>query len=254
MMSTPSKRQLRALEELVVDAWPAAETAELAGWLLRASGGPTRRGNSVATLELDAAQTLEQAVAEVESWYAARGQKAVFQLGPCVQPKDLDAFLAERGYRKEGAAAFAVADPSEVAARTRTQLATRLTAKPDAAWLALCGAGRFAADLASFQGFLRRLGSRCRFASVLDEHGAPCAVCLGIASEDRLGVYAMLTLPEARRRGAARALLHALAESARGEAMRELYLLVELDNPPARALYKEAGFADVYEYSYRAQG
>ena len=40
----------RELEQAVVDSWPAAETHELDGWLLRASGGPTHRGNSVATL------------------------------------------------------------------------------------------------------------------------------------------------------------------------------------------------------------
>jgi hypothetical protein len=45
------KQLLRELEEAVVDAWPAAETADLDGWLLRASGGPSHRGNSVATLE-----------------------------------------------------------------------------------------------------------------------------------------------------------------------------------------------------------
>jgi hypothetical protein len=41
----PMKQRLRELEEIVVDAWPAAEAAEQAGWLLRTSGGPTHRGN-----------------------------------------------------------------------------------------------------------------------------------------------------------------------------------------------------------------
>jgi hypothetical protein len=36
----------RRLEQAVVFAWPASETADVDGWLLRASGGPTNRGNS----------------------------------------------------------------------------------------------------------------------------------------------------------------------------------------------------------------
>jgi ribosomal protein S18 acetylase RimI-like enzyme len=252
-MSPPNKRMLRELEELVVDAWPAAETAELAGWLLRATGGPTRRGNSVAPLDFDSDQPLEQRVVEVEAWYAARGQKAAFHLGPSAQPKELEACLIARGYRKEGATAFAIAEPDALAAGTRSELLARVEPKPSAGWLDVASSGRFGADLAGFQGFIRRLGSRCRFASALDTQGKVVAACLGIASEDRLGVYAMLTLPEARRRGAARALLHALAESARADAMRAVYLLVELENAPARALYRGTGFVDVYEYGYRVQ-
>lgn len=57
--------------------------------------------------------------------------------------------------------------------------------------------------------------------------------------------------PALRRRGAARALLHALAESARAEQMRELYLMVELENAPARALYAASGFRELYRYHYR---
>jgi hypothetical protein len=43
---------LLELEDMVVDAWPADEALNLRGWLLRRSGGPTHRGNSVATLRL----------------------------------------------------------------------------------------------------------------------------------------------------------------------------------------------------------
>ena len=43
----------------------------------------------------------------------------------------------------------------------------------------------------------------------------------------------MFTLPQRRRKGAGKGLLRALALSARADAMRELYLLVELDNVAA---------------------
>lgn len=244
------------LEERIVDAWPPAESDDQDGWLLRASGGPSHRGNSVATLEFrgDEASLLER-VAKVEAWYAARGQPAMFQIGPCVRPRQLDACLKARGYLEEASGLLASADPEEVLMRTRNNaLRAHVDAQPDAAWFdAIRSGSRFAADIPGFQGFLRRLGTRCRFASVRDGSGKVIACCFGITSEESLGVYAMLTLPEARRQGAARALLHALATTAEAESMREMYLLVDRDNAPARALYQSTGFVDVFEYHYRLQ-
>jgi len=103
------KQQLRELEEAIVDAWPASETEELDGWLLRASGGPTRRANSVATLEVGTALPVEARIERAEAWYRQRGLPALFQLGPCVAPGDLEHVLVARSYRKEGGAVAALA-------------------------------------------------------------------------------------------------------------------------------------------------
>jgi ribosomal-protein-alanine N-acetyltransferase len=48
-----------------------------------------------------------------------------------------------------------------------------------------------------------------------------------------------------RRRGAARTLLAAVIERARGKGARVLFLEVGVDNPAARALYAQAGFEEV---------
>jgi GNAT superfamily N-acetyltransferase len=243
---------VRDLEEAVVDAWPAVETLELDGWLLRASGGPTHRGNSVATLEVGTELSDVTRIAQAEAWYRERDKLPMFQIGPRVAPKDLDQLLAERGYRIEGEAVTAVSEPAEILERLRKgPLETSVASKPSEAWLEVgVRATRFASTPEIFQGFLTRLGSRCRFALVRDARGEPIASGLGITSEDRLGLYAMFTLPHLRRKGAGKALLRALAQSALSDQMRELYLLVETDNV-ARGLYAQAGFRDVYSYHYR---
>ena len=244
--------RLYNLEETVVDAWPPAESEDLDGWLLRASGGPTHRGNSVATLQAGTAHELPARIVLAEAFYRARSKVPMFQVGPCAAPQTLDKTLAERGYRIEGQAVAAVATPDEVIARLPRTLETSIATRPSDAWLELAGRGsRFAQSYDVFAGFLSRLGTRCRFVTARDGRGTAVATCLGISSEDRLGVYAMLTRPEARRKGAGTALLRALAESALAERMRELYLLVETDNAAARALYARAGFVDLYSYHYR---
>jgi GNAT superfamily N-acetyltransferase len=243
-------------ERMIVDAWPASEQIDLEGWLLRSSGGPTHRGNSVATLIADASGSLVERIERAEHWYGARRRSPMFQIGPCVAPADLDATLDARGYRKEGKAIVAVA-PAALVARTSAAANGAVEVQPRAGadWLGLAaGASRHASSQDVFLGFLARLGNRCRFALARSASGSPAAVGLGIESGPYLGIYAMFTLPNFRRQGAARSLLRALGEQARAEGRRELYLLVEAGNIAARTLYAQYGFRDFYSYHYRVCG
>jgi GNAT superfamily N-acetyltransferase len=124
---------------------------------------------------------------------------------------------------------------------------------PGQDWLSLAAhASRFAAAPDVYLGFLARLEGRCCFVTAYVD-GAAAATCLCISSGARLGIYGMFTLPAFRRRGAARATLQAAARHALAEGQRELYLLVESGNAPARALYAAHGFRDVYAYHYRVK-
>jgi len=249
------QRDALELEQQVVEAWPAAESAELDGWLLRASGGPTHRGNSVATLGAGSALGLEQRIESAERWYAERGRSAMIQIGPCAQPAGLDQRLEERGYRKHGDSVAALAPSATVAQRTPSELRTLVELEPSPAWLGIAeGSSRHAGSKEIFRAFLQRLGPRCRYVTAWLAPDQPAAICLGITSPGRLGVYAMHTVPELRKRRAARAALHALARHALdGDEYPELYLLVDAQNTPARALYAQSGFQDLYGYHYRVQ-
>lgn len=247
------KKQLRELEEMVVDAWPAAETQELDGWLLRASGGPSRRGNSVAALESGTELELEERITRAEVWYQERKQRCVFQVGPSAAPKELDQALAARGYDKVSDTMFMSASPRALRSDQVSLCSVRIAAQESDGFREVTQAGRFADAYPNLRGFITRLGSRVSFATAYDDAGEPVAACVGIASEDRLGIYNMLTLPRARRQGAAGSLLRALAKRAEADAVRELYLLVDADNIAARVLYASCGFQDVYGYHYRVR-
>jgi len=248
-------KRISELEEVVVDAWPAEECEVLDGWLLRKSGGPTHRGNSVATLDAGRELELRERIERAEAFYRARGTRPMFQVGPCATPSGLDAALAERGYAVEGAAVCAIAEVRDVLDRLPRGTETSVSGRASEAWLELARTqSRFRDTYDVFLGFLKRLGTRCRYATARDAKGTVVAGCFAISSEERLGIYGMLTIAEARRRGAGGALLRALAESAAAECMRELYLLVETDNVAARALYQKAGFTDAYTYHYRVHG
>jgi ribosomal protein S18 acetylase RimI-like enzyme len=247
--------RVRELERTVVEAWPASESLELDGWLLRSSGGPTNRGNSVAALEDGSAFSLKQRIERTEAWYRERERPVMFQVGPCSAPSGLDTALAARGYHRRGESLLMTASSAAVGARTLGRSQVDVASSPSAAWLGIAAqASRFAASQDVLMGFLERLATRARFVTAYDERSEPAATCLGIISEQRVGVYSMLTLPEQRRRGAARAVLHALAQSALAQQIPELYLMVEQENLGARALYAHSGFQDAYRYHYRVLG
>jgi GNAT superfamily N-acetyltransferase len=253
---------VRELEEAVVQSWPAAEQLPLDGWLLRASGGPTHRGNSVATLAALGALSLSERLLRVERWYRQRGQLAQLQVGPCAAPPELDAALEQRGYRREGEALVMTASAVRVSQLAGSAVLARVEACPGPAWRGIAAAtSRFASSPEVLEGFLARLAGRSWGVTAwLDvpagappEQGRAAAMGLGIAWGRWLGVYAMHTAPALRRRGAARALLQGLAAHALSLGTAHMYLLVEPGNVAARALYAQCGFEDLYPYHYRIQ-
>jgi GNAT superfamily N-acetyltransferase len=79
------------------------------------------------------------------------------------------------------------------------------------------------------------------------------AVAVGRAVADTgwAGVFGMATLPQARGKGAARAVLAALADWAGAHEADRMYLQVERDNTPALRLYARTGFTELCGYHYR---
>jgi GNAT superfamily N-acetyltransferase len=240
------------LERAALAAWPAEEEEALAGWRLRAMRGVTRRANSVWTAEAGEPLPIDQRVARAEAFYARRGLPCVVQVSTASVPAGLDAALAARGYTPEAAVSVQVAPSGAVAARADVDVSVRVEPSPSPAWLAIsAGQGRFAAVQPIYRGLLSRLGARAVYA--LAEHdGQPASVGLGVHGGDGcFGVFSMLTLPPARRRGLGYAVLVALARAASSAGARWLYLQVEEDNAPARALYAQLGFVERYGYHYR---
>jgi GNAT superfamily N-acetyltransferase len=120
-----------------------------------------------------------------------------------------------------------------------------------AAWFGVSAhRGRFAAVAGTYRGLLDRIGERACFALATDR-GEPAGVGLGVVDGAFMGVFSMLTVPEARRCGVGRAVLSGLAQTALTRGARALYLLVERDNKAACALYRAASFVEAHAVHYR---
>ena len=211
-------------------AFPPAHRADLEGWVLRADGGTHRRNRSVWAR---AGEGLPDRIARAEEWYAAHGLPARFQITPASRPGGLDDELQARGYGIEAPSAVWTGDLAPLA---RDGGHVAIAERADEAWLALSGA-----DAA----VLERV--RVPSAYVRSE----VAAARGALDGEWLGIYEVATLPEARRRGAATAVIAALAAWGMARGAWRAYLMVEEDNSAAHGLYARLGFSRAYRYAYR---
>ena len=258
------------LQRVMAPGWGAVERARLGDWELRASAGYTQRGNSVVPVG-DPGRPLEEAVAEVERWYAARNLPAKFAVaGPeGFDPSDdpLGELLVGRGYTvgsrtlnlTAATATVAEADPGGPAVRTTEELTdawlaayrrTRATV-PGATEQVLAGSPRtvFAA-ITPGGGLSQQLGLRDADAA------GTTPIALGRLGIDVgwAGLGAVWTDPAYRGRGLAAHLTARLAAHAAADGIRLMHLQVEHDNAPAVRLYHRLGFATHSSYAYLTRG
>jgi GNAT superfamily N-acetyltransferase len=232
------------IEELAARAWPAAEAHRADGWLLRRTPALTRRRSNSA-LPLGDSDARDLAV--VEAFYARRGGRALVQIAPADRHGHLDAELARRGWSVDGATDVLVAAVEDVLARMQPgDVAVRPRA--DAEWVATWAAceGRADADEHARE-VLARIEPAAGYALARDGAGVGLAVC----ERGWAGLFSIATARDARRRGVAQAVVHALVHWAAQRGAQRIYLQVEAGNAPAHALYARAGFIRSHGYHYR---
>ena len=240
--------QVRRLEELAFRGWPALEARDSAGWRLRFAGGYTKRANSINALGPDA-QTDPATLQSLEAAYRERGQSPVWRLSPLAPPA-MDDILAARGYRTIERSLLQVC-PLHGGLRRRPGRADLPAADAglDRGLLGpQPGARRSIATI--MQRMLAAIAAPAGFAFVEDE-GQPMAMAIGAVQGDHMGLFDVLVMPQARRRGLARKVTESLYAWAWGHGARFAYLQVVATNEAAMPLYAAQGFRTVYAYDYR---
>jgi GNAT superfamily N-acetyltransferase len=97
---------------------------------------------------------------------------------------------------------------------------------------------------------LAQLGDRGGFAIARDGDGV-VGVGIGVIDEGWLGLYSVTVAAHARRRGVGRAVVAALGCWGGARGAGEVYLQVELDNPPALAFWAALDFRLAHRYIWR---
>lgn len=228
------------IERRAARAWPALHVEERDGWLLRHTPEVNRRRSNSA-LPLPGATPSVQAL---EDFYGERTLPVTVQLSPAEQRQDLDALLAARGYTAAARTLVMTADAEDVMA-VAGDPSGAAPVEERSRWAALFTAVTGHAE--NMKVISRIVPTAALFAQDTSGLG------LAVTQDGWTGIFCMATHPGRRRRGVGKAVLAAAARWSAEHRAFALYLQVEADNRPARALYEGLGFTTSHTYHYRSR-
>jgi GNAT superfamily N-acetyltransferase len=236
------------LARVVARAWPPVESEQLGDWQLRAAAGFTRRANSVLPIG-DPGLPLDEALACVRRWYAARGLPAYLQVatGHEGTQEVLAAELARRGWTREVGALVRIGAAAPIGGLDVDVSRVALSRSFDDAWSARY---RRSGEPGPEVTKVITGGPSTWFASVAGTGEVPAAIGRCVVDGRWAGFMAIEVDPAARRQGLATAVMAALARKALDEGASAAWLQIEEDNTAARALYDGMGFETHHSYHH----
>lgn len=251
-MLSGMKATIRTLEEMNARAWPALETHVDDGWLLRYSEGYTRRANSVLPV-YGSSRNLDSKIADCEAFYRRHHLPTIFKLTAAAYPDELDGVLAAKGYER-AYPPVSVQTSTLIYQQLSADSRVRLRDSVNADWLnAYIGLNHInPAHHSALKRMLQSGQTDIVCADIIIGNEA-LAVGMGRRADDHFGIFGVATAPAVRRQGLARALVTALMHHAITGGGRIAFLQVTYDNIPARRMYAELGFCEVYPYWYRTR-
>ena len=237
-------------EEACLNAWPALRQVLFGGWVLRFSGGLTRRANSANPLGIECSDPAALIVG-CEALYRYHRQPTIFRL-PSLIGLVIDDRLATRGYSDEGRSLVLYSGCGAIPAERDP--AVRLLSRPSAVWFTAMAAlqGHTKRQAQLYRRIVGALAIPAAFAVLVDD-GAVGALAFGAIHRGLICYESVVTDPQRRRRGYARRVIASLAAWAAERGAMGACLEVEAANTPALALYAQLRFSELYRYHYRRQ-
>ena len=243
------------LERMAAAHWRGTEEEWLGGWLLRAAEGFTGRANSVLPLG-DPGMPLDEALAAVTQWYRARGLPPMMAVSVPIAagsaPQGLDHLLSERQWLTRSGPAFVMLADLPLGIDLDGLPAGRevLTSpEPDDAWAARYHY-RGQDYLPPVARKVLTSAPEQLFVSIRDGGDVLAIARLSIA-DGLAGLSAVEVHADHRRQGLGGAITAAACLAAGQRGLSRVFLQVEVDNAPARALYTRLGFRYSHRYHYR---
>ena len=269
--------EIKAIEDLSLNAWPSHQMQLYDGWILRFSYFYTHRTNCVEQFG-SSVLPLEQKIPYCEGIYRRWKSPCIFKITPLSDP-DLDRMLAARGYEIQnktytmcmeldafsGANSVHLKSPGEEQSVASPSGRKRFTTIrigdmtvrdriPDE-WIDALFAIKGNASVTHLKivpSMYAAIPKDVRCVYIRDDEKI-VATGLGILDRDYIGVYAINVEAGHRRRGFARKIVETLLSEGKKAGAKRAYLQVVADNVPAIRLYEDLGFSRAYTYWFRVK-
>lgn len=241
--------QIDRLEQAGFAAWPAVRSLRIGGWLVRISGGYTKRANS-ANWVADDGLAVSDVITRCTDLFDAAGLRATFRLVERRETAAMDAALEHAGWVTVEPSLVMLAPDAGGFGTAADDPAIELVSMPEWAAIHASLAAQPEAVAARHFDILNRIAVPT-LPAVARLDGVPVACGLGVIDGPLLGYFDILTAPAYRGRGLARRLMAVQAAAARRRGVGACYLQVVAANAPAIGLYRKLGFREAYRYHYR---
>lgn len=251
------KEEIRHLQEILMNAWPAHHYYFLNGWILRFTNGVTARANSVFPLYYTGnMDTIDKDIKFVEKAYSSYNLPAIFTIPEFFEPNNLDIKLLQHGYHQIGCITDTMVNSipglkNEIINEDFTYLIESDRIKEYSLFLA-----KYSHRNQEEQNVLEALSKRIifpqkRFIIAKDENKV-IGTLTGILDHNGfLYIVDVFVHPDMRRQKIATSMFFSLINKwgIKNE-IQTIWLQVETENQQAINLYSKLGFKKVYSYYY----
>lgn len=250
MADLPSVRRLEAVG---FRAWPAASVQYDGSWLIRLNAGhPSKRINSINPLDPSDTRDIPERLEKAGRRFAEYGRQLLVRQTP-LTPPPLISYMNDANWTSVGETAVMMAELADSAAVESSDVIEHLPSRD---------VGRFvdarirvAGEDDALKAGLTEVISAIKPETglfIFEEPGfGPVAVSLTVQDNDLAGILQLAVAAEKRGRGIAKEILHSSMRWAKLKGAKRAWVQVEMDNEQAVALYRKAGFREVYRYVYR---
>lgn len=240
---------IQKIEEISLNAWPALETIQYDGWIIRYANGVTKRSNSVNAIyesKLDLAEKIDFC----EKFYRSKAIPVCFKITKIAQPFGLDDELDARGYAHKFDVLIQTMDISKLTGDIDKNI--HLLADTNDLWLDhyIKMNGSKPTDKPVYKQIIDNIQfPKCLFTLTLNEFVIGCG--LGVVEDKFIGLFDIVIDPQYRNQGFGKLLVENILKWGKSKGADTAYLQVLADNAPAIRLYEKVGFKEAYRYWYR---
>jgi len=245
------------LERLAHLIWPAETTAPLGDWLLRASGGVTKRANSVLTVgDLpNDPNWLETS----RAFYRESGLPLVLHVSSG-SPPELAVMLSAHGLVGHTPCHVMTAATSDITALTQARIESIANRAMVQIELNNAASDDWITTFMTLEGFhvekrdfytrlfMRMPKQRAFIRLFMQDEAVACATA--VIAEEWAGILNVVVDERHRGQGLGYLLLHYIAEWCAHNGAGNAFLQVVADNRSAVSLYEKSGFKICYDYMY----
>jgi N-acetylglutamate synthase len=249
MVKQVGNRMIGHFEEISNNAWPALQTLQYDGWVLRFANGVTKRSNSVSLL-YPSTLPPDEKISFCEHLYASQQITPCFKITEIATPSGLDQRLAEQGYFIHSHISFQTLDISKIPSEPLGNITMEGNLKP-----------RWMDDFIRMNEFDH--SRKSTYISIMKQLLLPkclislthdkktIGVGLGVAEGSFVGLFDIVVDKAHRNTGLGYLIVENILRWGRKHGANTAYLQVLTDNAPALGLYKKMGFKEAYRYWYR---